>query len=44
VADAFGGAILSDCAPFALAPARRKSLTRAFARLAAMRALQFSSP
>lgn len=39
VADAFGGAVLAD-SPFApLAPARRKALTLAFARLAAMRAI-----
>jgi hypothetical protein len=39
VADAFGGAILVENAPLPLAPARRKALTLAFARLAAMRAL-----
>ena len=39
IADGFGGAVLAD-SPFApLAPARRKALTLAFARLAAMRAL-----
>jgi hypothetical protein len=38
VADAFGGAILTECEPAPLAPARRKSLTLAFARLAALRA------
>jgi hypothetical protein len=38
VADAFGGAILADAPRIALAPARRKALTLAFARLAAMRA------
>jgi hypothetical protein len=39
VADGFGGAILVDSRPIALAPARRKALTLAFARLAAMRSL-----
>jgi hypothetical protein len=38
VADGFGGAILTDSPHIALAPARRKALTLAFARLAAMRA------
>jgi hypothetical protein len=38
VADAFGGAILAECEAVPLAGARRKSLTLAFARLAAMRA------
>jgi hypothetical protein len=38
VADGFGGAILREAAPTALAPARRKALTLAFARLAALRA------
>lgn len=38
VADAFGGAVLRDAPVVALAPARRKALTLAFARLAAMRA------
>jgi hypothetical protein len=37
VADDFGGAILRDAGPQALAPARRKALTIAFARLAAFR-------
>jgi hypothetical protein len=41
VADAFGGAILTENAPVPLAPARRKALTLAFARLAAMRATGF---
>lgn len=41
VADAFGAAILEDCNPTPLAPARRKSLTLAFARLAALRATGF---
>ena len=39
VADGFGGAILTDSPVMPLAPARRKSLTLAFARLAAMRSL-----
>jgi hypothetical protein len=38
VADAFGGAVLAEAPPAPLAPARRKALTLAFARLAAMRA------
>jgi hypothetical protein len=37
VADGFGGAILTDSPITPLAPARRKALTLAFARLAAMR-------
>ena len=39
VADGFGGAVLRDAPAIPLAPARRKALTLAFARLAAMRAL-----
>jgi hypothetical protein len=39
VADAFGGAVLVEPAVVPLAPARRKALTLAFARLAAARAL-----
>ncbi len=39
VADGFGGAILTDSPVVPLVPARRKALTLAFARLAAMRAL-----
>ena len=39
VADAFGGAILTEAPVSALAPARRKALTLQFARLAAMRAI-----
>ena len=39
VADGFGGAVLRDAPSTPLAPARRKALTLAFARLAAMRAL-----
>lgn len=38
VADGFGGAILREAAASPLAPARRKALTLAFARLAALRA------
>jgi len=38
VADAFGGEMLREAAPVPLAGARRKALTLAFARLAAMRA------
>ena len=39
VADGFGGAVLVESPEIAMAPARRKALTLAFARLAAMRAL-----
>lgn len=39
VADAFGGAVVRDAVLTPLAPARRKALTLAFGRLAAMRAL-----
>ena len=38
VADAFGGAVLREAPAAPLAPARRKALTLAFARLAAIRA------
>lgn len=38
VADGFGGAVLREPAVAALPPARRKALTLAFARLAALRA------
>ncbi len=38
VADAFGGAVLREAPAVPLAPARRKALTLAFARLAAIRA------
>jgi len=38
VADAFGGAVLREASSAPLAGARRKALTLAFARLAAMRA------
>jgi len=37
VADGFGGAVIRPATPSPLAPARRKSLTLAFARLAALR-------
>ena len=40
VADSFGGAMVRDAPVSALAPARRKALTIAFGRLAAMRALR----
>jgi hypothetical protein len=39
IADGFGGAILRESGITPLAPARRKALTLAFARLAAMRSL-----
>jgi hypothetical protein len=39
VADGFGGAVLIEAPATPLAPARRKALTLAFARLAAVRAL-----
>ena len=39
VADGFGGAIIRETQATPLVPARRKALTLAFARLAAMRAL-----
>jgi hypothetical protein len=39
VADSFGGAILADSPHIPLAPARRKALTLAFGRLAALRSL-----
>jgi len=40
VADGFGGAVVRDAPTTPLAPARRKALTIAFARLAAMRVLR----
>lgn len=40
VADAFGGAVVRDAPVMSLAPARRKALTIAFGRLAAMRTLR----
>ena len=39
VADGFGGAVIRDLPLTPLAPARRKALTLAFARLAAVRAM-----
>ncbi len=39
VCDGFGGAVLREAPATPLAPARRKALTIAFARLAAMRAM-----
>lgn len=38
VADGFGGAVVREAPEIPLAPARRKALTLAFARLAALRA------
>jgi hypothetical protein len=38
VADGFGGAVITEAPTIAMAPARRKALTLAFARLAALRA------
>ena len=40
VADGFGGAVVREAPTTPLAPARRKALTLAFARLAAMRTLR----
>jgi hypothetical protein len=40
VADGFGGAVIRDALATPLAPARRKALTVAFGRLAAMRAMR----
>lgn len=39
VADGFGGAVLTESPHIPLAPARRKALTLAFARLAALRSI-----
>ena len=39
IADGFGGAILTDSPHIPMAPARRKALTLAFGRLAALRSL-----
>jgi hypothetical protein len=39
IADGFGGAVVEEARVEPLAPARRKALTLAFARLAAMRSL-----
>ena len=44
VADGFGGAIITPASPAPLAPARRKALTLAFGRLAALRASGLSVP
>jgi len=44
IADGFGGAIVRESAVKPLAPARRKAVTLAFARLAALRALSSPSP
>lgn len=40
VADGFGGAVVRDAPVTPLAPARRKALTLAFARLGAMRTMR----
>jgi hypothetical protein len=40
VADAFGGAVLTEATPTPLVAARRKALTLSFARLAAWRAMR----
>ncbi|WP_428153176.1 DNA repair putative endonuclease MmcB [Brevundimonas sp.] len=40
VADGFGGAVVREAPVMALAPARRKALTLAFARLGAMRTMR----
>ncbi|MDQ7813825.1 MmcB family DNA repair protein, partial [Brevundimonas sp.] len=40
VADGFGGAVVRDACAAPLAPARRKALTIAFARLGALRTLR----
>jgi len=40
VADGFGGAVVRDAPVLSLAPARRKALTLAFARLGAMRLMR----
>ncbi|WP_292071657.1 DNA repair putative endonuclease MmcB [Brevundimonas sp. UBA7534] len=40
VADGFGGAVVRDAPVAALAPARRKALTLAFARLGALRTMR----
>lgn len=44
VADTFGGAVVRDAPVLTLAPARRKALTIAFGRLAAMRTLRDPLP
>jgi hypothetical protein len=40
VADGFGGAVVRDAPATPLAPARRKALTLAFARLGALRTMR----
>ena len=40
VADGFGGAVVREAPPAPLAPARRRALTLAFARLGALRTLR----
>ncbi len=40
VADSFGGAVVRDATAMPLAPARRKALTLAFARLGAFRSIR----
>jgi hypothetical protein len=40
VADGFGGAVVREAGVTPLAPARRKALTLAFARLGAMRTMR----
>jgi len=40
IADAFGGAVMREAPMLTLAPARRKALTIAFGRLAAMRTMR----
>jgi len=44
VADGFGGAVVRDAPVLTLAPARRKALTIAFGRLAAMRTVRDPLP
>ncbi len=44
LADAYGGALVRDAPRHPLAPARRKALTIAFARLAASRMAQIEDP
>ncbi len=44
VADGFGGAVVRDAPVSPLAPARRKALTLAFARLGAMRGFRDEGP
>jgi hypothetical protein len=44
VADGFGGAVIAEAPVTPLAPARRKALTLAFARLAAFRGMGLAAP